>query len=72
MNRMIERKLKNQLKEKEISVDEYLELSDKIELFPRILERFKEITGRTLVKATYHDVLESAWAANEKPDPISQ
>lgn len=48
-------------KENKITKEEYILAMEHSELFPNLLSKFKEKTGLTLVRSTYHEVLESAF-----------
>ena len=50
-----------EFKTNKITKEEYILAMSHSELFPNLLTRFKEITGLTLVRSTYHEVLESAF-----------
>ncbi len=48
-------------KENKITKEEYILAMEHSELFPNLLSKFREQTGLTLVRSTYHEVLESAF-----------
>lgn len=48
-------------KENKITKEEYILAMEHSELFPNLLSKFKEKTGLTLVRSTYHEVLESVF-----------
>ena len=54
-----EKQLKKELLEGTLTKEEYVAISSQMEFFPMLLKKFKELTGLTLVHATYHDILES-------------
>ena len=56
-----DKKKLQELKEDKITKEEYILAMEHNELFPELLSRFKELTGCTLVKATQHDIIESAF-----------
>lgn len=49
-------------KENKITKEEYILAMEHSELFPNLLSKFREQTGLTLVRSTYHEVLESAFS----------
>lgn len=48
-------------KENKITKEEYILAMEHSELFPNLLSKFREQTGLTLVRSTYHEILESAF-----------
>lgn len=61
MKELYDKQKRNELKNGNITIEDYCLAMEHSELFPNLLSKFKEITGKTLVRATYHDILESAY-----------
>lgn len=56
-----DKKKLEEFKNDEITKEEYILAVENNELFPNLLSNFKKATGLTLVRATYHDINESAF-----------
>lgn len=61
LKEQIDKEMKDQLQQRQITIEEYIAGTAHIELFPQLLSKFKELTGEVLVHATKHDLLDSAF-----------
>lgn len=66
LKEQVEKELKLKLLNGDLTKEEYVIKSSKMDLFSELLFRFRDITGLTLVHATYHDILESGFDNREE------